>query len=89
MRSVFPRRTLSIREGQTVKLEVSPPFTAQLTVSRHRIRPGQDIQVGLNLVDRHGRMFHAPRPSGGVEKLHFVVTDAQGDQVAKESFEYG
>ena len=89
MRSAFPRRTLRVREGQTVKLEVSPPFTAQLTVSRHRIRPGQEIQVGLNLVDREGRKFHAPRPAGGMEKLRFVVTDAQGDRVAKESFEYG
>ena len=89
MRSVFPRRTLKVREGETHKVEVSPPFTARLTVSRHRVRSGQEIKVGLSLVDREGREFNAPSPSSRGEKLRFVVTDAEGNEVARESFEYG
>jgi len=88
MRSKRASRTLKVRDGKVVHVPVSPPFVARLTVSRHRVRSGQEIRFGVEMMDSEGWLFEAPA-YGRSRPPRLVLTDVKGRQIRKYAFAYG
>ena len=64
----------------------SSSSTANLTISRRRVHPGETVEFGLKLVDSQGRSKSFPR-SGRPPQL--VLEDAQGQNIGTYNFRFG
>lgn len=60
--------------------------TANLTISRRRVNPGQTVEFGLQLTDSQGRSKPFPRSS---RPPQLVLTDSQGKTIGKYTFRFG
>ena len=60
--------------------------TANITISRRRVNPGETVQFGLQLTDSQGRSKPFPRSS---RPPQLVLTDSQGGTIGKFSFRFG
>ena len=90
MRSGSLSVPLNVVAGRTIKLDVDPPFTARVTVSRNRVESGRSVEIGLELVDGTGRTFSPPRSrSGRPEKPAVVLRHSDGREITTLGLEYG
>jgi hypothetical protein len=84
------RKTLTVEADETVSLEITPPFTAKVTPSKLRVRPGERIRFNLEITDAKGVSCGVPRPTrGSGETPRLNLTDEDGRIVGKYAFEYG
>ena len=60
--------------------------TANLTISRRRVNPGETVQFGLQLTDSQGRSTPFPRSSRAPQ---LVLTDSQGQTIGTYTFRFG
>ena len=60
--------------------------TANLTISRRRVNPGQTVQFGLQLTDSRGRSKPFPRSS---RPPKLVLTNSQGQTIGTYTFRFG
>ena len=81
---------VEVRADSVTRLDIGPPFTARVSVSRHRVRPGATVKFGLKVTDRKGRSYRPPRPRrGGRSVPRLALLDAKGSVIGKYNFEYG
>ena len=60
--------------------------TANLTISRRHVSPGETVEFGLKLTDSQGRSQLFPRSS---RPPQLVLTDSQGRTIGKYTFSFG
>ena len=92
MRSDSWSEPVEVREGSVTRLDIGPPFTARVSVSRHRVLQGATVKFGLEITDSKGRSYRPPRPQQGgrsVPSPRLALLDAKGSVIGTYNFEYG
>ncbi len=74
-----------IRDGQTTRLAVGPPFTVH-TKARRR---GDDVLLSMSLTGRSGEGYRPPFAAGRLGGPAFTIEDGAGTVLLQDAFKYG